>query len=326
MKANRFGVGEMGLRRKANVPGSSGSCPSYFTRPSASLATQRFFTPRRFAAPLTTLLLVSRADPASVTLRDALLETAPWEDAGSFRGLPVRRHGAFLLAEVEPMHLECDGVDAALKAAGHAFDTILVCSRHRAESGKPALTVHPIGNWGAADLGGAPGRVTPSAPVAMGRVLRRLHAEAKGTRHEVTFEATHHGPLLATPTAFVEIGTDEAAWRDADLGRRVARALLAAEEPTPHDGAPVLMMVGGSHYAPRATDLVRKGKANFGHILPGHALERGVLPRTVLEAIEGTPGCQGYYLDPRLVEKRPEDVLQLFAGLDMGWWREDDLG
>ena len=271
-------------------------------------------------------MLVSRADPASVTIRDALLDLAPWEEVGAFQGLPVRRHGELLMAEVEPLHLHGDHVDRALREAGFSFDVVLFASKHKAESGKPALTVHPIGNWGAADFGGLPGRVVPTAPVVMGRVLRRLHAEAKGTRHEATFEATHHGPYLSTPSAFVEIGTDESAWRDPDLGRRVARALLAAQTPGPGDDAPVLVFLGGSHYAPRASDLVKKGKANAGHVVPAYALERGVEPRVLLEAIEGTPGCRGYYLDPRLVDKRPEDALQVFAGLELGWWREEDLG
>lgn len=271
------------------------------------------------------LVLVSRADPASLTIRDALLELRPWEEAGTFRGLPVRRHGAFLMAEVEEMHLACDRVDRALREAGFAFDVVMFASRHRAESGKPALTVHPIGNWGGADFGGLPGRLVPTDPVVMGRVLRALAKEAVGLRHAVTFEATHHGPFLETPSMFVEIGTDEAAWTDADLGRRVARAMLAGAEPGPGDAAPALVFIGGSHYAPKATDLVRKGKANAGHVLPAYALERGVEPSTVLEAIRGTPECRGYHMDPRLVQSPPTDVLQAFAALELGWWREEDL-
>lgn len=271
------------------------------------------------------LVLVSRADPASTNIRDALLAMVSWKDVGAFEGLPVRSHGAFLMAETPTMHLDADLLDARLKAAGFAFDAVLVASRHRAESGKPALTVHPIGNWGAADFGGRPGRLVPAAPRLMGRVLRRLHAEAAGLKHDVTFEATHHGPYLETPTMFVEIGTDEAAWADPDLGRRVARAMLAAAEPSVGDEAPVVVMIGGSHYAPRATDLVREAKLNVGHILPAYAIERGVAPAAVLEAIARTPGCQGYYLDPRLQDRAPTDVLQAFAALELGWWTDKDL-
>ena len=69
------------------------------------------------------LILVSRADTASLTIRDALLDAGGWEDAGSFHGLPVRKHGEFLMAEVEPLHIECELVDRSLHAAGLAFDT-----------------------------------------------------------------------------------------------------------------------------------------------------------------------------------------------------------
>lgn len=273
------------------------------------------------------LILVSRADPASVNIRDALLDMGGWDETGSFRGLPTRRHAnGLLMAEIAPLHLEADLVDRELKAAGLAFDVVLVASKHKAESGKPALTVHPIGNLGpTAEFGGRPSSLVPTSPVVMGRVLRRLAGEAGGLKHEVTFEATHHGPYLETPTMFVEIGTDERAWSDPELGRRVARALLASVEPSVGDDAPALVMMGGSHYAPKATDLVKKARANFGHIVPAYALDRGVSPGVILDAIRGTPGCRGYFVDPRLVEKPPEEATHLFASLELGWWTEREL-
>lgn len=271
------------------------------------------------------LIVISRADPASVTIRDALLDMVGWREEGAFHGLPVRRHDAFTMVETERLHLECDALDGELRKAGLAPDVLLFASKHRAESGKPALTVHPIGNWGDAQVGGKPRALVPTDPVVMGRVLRRLHAEAAGLRHEVTFEATHHGPWLAeAPAMFVEIGTDEAAWRNPDLGKRVARSLLAAATPTPGDDAPVVLALGGSHYAPKITDLVKRSRANVGHVLPGYALERGVDPRLVYDAIRATPGCVGYHADPKHAEAIPADVKQVFAALELGWWRDED--
>jgi len=274
---------------------------------------------------LTLLVLVSRADPASVTIRDALLDMEPWKERGFFEGLPVRERPGFLMAEVDRLHLECDHVDRRIRDAGFAFDAILVASKHKAESGKPALTVHPIGNLGDADFGGYPRRLVPSAPVLMSRVLRRLAAEAHGLKHQVTFEATHHGPHLDTPTAFVEIGTDEHAWSDPDLGRRVARAITAASEPAAGDDAPTLVLLGGSHYAPRATDLVRSARANIGHIVPAYALERGLPPEVLLEAVRLTPGCQGYFVDPRMSVPLSPELLQVFTALELGMWTEGEL-
>lgn len=271
------------------------------------------------------LVLVSRADPASLTIRDALLEMAPWKRVGDFQGMPVHQRDDFLMVETPRLHLDCDLLDRTLIAAGWNFGTILVASKHKAESGKPALTVHPIGNPQAAAYGGLPGRLVPTDPVVMGRVLRRLHAEAGDLKHQVTYEATHHGPYLETPTAFVEIGTDQASWSDRGLGRRVARAILAAQEESAFDEAPVLLSLGGSHYAPRVTDLARKGRANFGHILPGYAFDGGLPPEVVVEAVRQTPGCRGYYFDARGVNAPPDEALQVFSALELGWWREDDL-
>lgn len=269
------------------------------------------------------LVLVSRQDSASLTIRDALLEMHEWTECGSFEGLPVRAHGDFLMAEIEPMHLDADLVDQRLKAAGFAFDTVLVASRHRAESGRPALTVHPIGNPVAADFGGRPRTLVATEPIVLGRIFRRLHAEAHGLKHQVTLEATHHGPYLETPTMFVEIGTDEKAWRDRDLGRRVGRSILAAATPSVGDEAPALVMLGGSHYAPKASDLVKSGRANFGHILPTYAFDNGMDARTVLEAIKLTPDCRGYYPDARTAI--PDEHRQVFGALELGMWSEGDL-
>lgn len=274
---------------------------------------------------MTSLILISREDTASVTIRDALLDMGGWTEAGSFQGLPVRTREGVLMAEVAPLHLECHLVDAALKKQGYEFDSLLFASRHRAESGKPALTVHPIGNYREAQYGGLPGRLSACAPVAMSRLLRRLQVEAQGLKHSVTLEATHHGPYVETPCCFVEIGTNEASWSSPDLGRRVARALLAVGEEQVGDGAPVLIGLGGSHYAPKFSDLVKARKANFGHIIPGYQLDAGLTSEAVYEAIRATPGCQGYYLDPRSLTKPPDVALEVFGAMELGWFTDADL-
>ena len=63
---------------------------------------------------MATLILVSRADSASVNIRDALLDAGGWEDAGSFHGLPVRKRGGATMAEVEPLLTWAQGRGRAL--------------------------------------------------------------------------------------------------------------------------------------------------------------------------------------------------------------------
>lgn len=283
---------------------------------------------------MTVALLVSHADPASVNIRDRLRELVAWTIMDEhLDGLPFLRADEqdLLMFESPKLHLECDLIDRELQdATREHIDAIVVLSKHKAASGTPALTAHPIGNWNNADFGGRPRALTPSAPALMTRLLLGLAAEAKasGVRHDVTFEATHHGPHLETPTAFVEIGTDESAWSDPALGAVVARAVLEAAgggPPLVPDEEPVLIGVGGSHYMPRATDLARKRCVAFGHFLPGYQIDAGVTTDVVRDAVARTPGASGFFVDERGVKG---DLGPIVAALEEAGLRRvaaDDL-
>jgi D-aminoacyl-tRNA deacylase len=86
---------------------------------------------------------------------------------------------------------------------------------------------------------------------------------------EVTFEVTHHGPYLETPTLFIEIGSSEETWGHRGAAEAIARTLQAAEV-TEH---PVAMGIGGGHYAPRFTETSLTRKVSFGHMLPNYAID-----------------------------------------------------
>lgn len=137
-------------------------------------------------------------------------------------------------------------------------DEVIFLSRHASESGRPCLTVHPIGTPSAlrTDLprfGGRPGRCVPPN-LRMASLLRRVKKTAAkrglllgrssdesnppstergsgqgggggGGDFEVSPEATHHGPWLETPAAFIEIGSREPDWERSDAARVWAEAL-----------------------------------------------------------------------------------------------------
>ena len=46
------------------------------------------------------------------------------------------------------------------------------------------------------------------------------------TGYDVCFEATHHGPLLKTPTIFLEIGSTENQWEDKIPAKALIKSLL----------------------------------------------------------------------------------------------------
>ena len=216
------------------------------------------------------LLVTSTPDVASVNLRDRLLEMGDWQDAGDFQGRPCHRSADMLMVTTDELHLRLDHVDRLVHDELMVdVDEVVFLSKHRAASGKPTLTMHPIGNFGKADFGGRQGELVPASPSFLSGLLRTLSIKAKGLPFEVSYEVTHHGPFLEVPTTYVEIGSDESRWGDLAAARAMAKALL---ESAPAEG-PVVVGVGGGHYAPRFTEVTLTKKVRFGHMMAKHVVD-----------------------------------------------------
>lgn len=152
---------------------------------------------------------------------------------------------------------------------------LLVClSRHRSESGKPTLTVHTTGNFGNAELGGLPRRLSICPAVAMQTALKalaRLTAELN-LAYEVSYECTHHGPTLDVPTMFVELGSSPQQWNDAIAAGAVANAAVEAIADFRTTQKPAVIGIGGPHYNQCFTQMALDDEAIFGHMIPKYAL------------------------------------------------------
>ncbi|MGQ0535015.1 MAG: D-aminoacyl-tRNA deacylase [Methanobacteriota archaeon] len=263
-------------------------------------------------------IVVSREDPASVTIGDALSRLSDWRKTHRFEGRPVAESGPFVRFDVAGLHLHEDDLDRRLaKETGLRPDTFVFASKHKAESGTPTLTVHPIGNFRDAAFGGQPGRIVPCDARLQSALLLGLVGAGRRLGFEATFEATHHGPFLSTPSCFLEVGSTENEWRRVDAAEAVAEVLLRNEErgtgdeegdalrrpsslvPDTPSPVPVVFGIGGGHYAPRHADLVRNGKAAVGHLLPSYHLQTPLAPEVIREAVAATPGATHYHLDAR---------------------------
>ena len=268
------------------------------------------------------LAVASLLDPASVAQRDALLRVGGWEDAGTFAGQSALRRGDLVLVTIPDLHLYHDHVDREAEAAlGEKPEVVVFLSKHRSESGTPSLTVHPIGNFGAADYGGANGTLVPTAPALMTEVLRAVHREARGLPYAVTLEATHHGPLLETPAFFLEAGSTEKEWRDPAAAETLARALLEAGPKTD----PVAVGIGGGHYVPRLTDLALSREIVFGHLVAGYAVPHLIGPM-IDRVIACTPGARLVYFHRKGLEKKALRELEpAFEARGLRSVHEDDL-
>jgi len=266
--------------------------------------------------------VASTADEAGLHQREELLRLAAWSPEEPFGGHDAWRLRDMILLMIPELHLNRDHLDRDLESSyDERVDLVVYLSKHRSESGRPSLTVHPIGNPGAAEFGGQPGTLVPSAAPWMTAALRGLRQTARGLPYEVTFEATHHGPYLTSPTFFIEQGSTEREWEDREASRAIARVLI---DLRPLD-APVAVGIGGGHYMPRHTDLALRKKIAFGHLLATYALEEGA-PSVLEQAVERTEGATLAYLHRKdLPKPKVRDIENRLEALGLRIVREADL-
>jgi len=215
------------------------------------------------------LIVTSAEDPASMNIRARLLEKTGWAEKGIFGPHPVFSRDDFRMVLVDRIHLDEDAIDTMVsEALGEKAEVVIFASRHRAESRIPTLTVHPIGNYSSADFGGRPGTLCPTSPQLMTSALRNLALRGQGLGFNISFETTHHGPSVTTPTFYIEIGSYEELWERQDAAEAIADTILSVKD----DGHPVVMCVGGGHYAPRFTEVALTRKVAMGHMAANYAL------------------------------------------------------
>ena len=208
-------------------------------------------------------VVASRADEASLRIADRLRAVADWERSED----GWRTEGAELRT-VDDHHVEMP--DPAPLFAERP-DLVAVVSRHAGDTG-PLLTAHHTGNVGPAEFGGSPRAFAPAAPAAH-RVAVRALARHAPAGYDVGTECTHHGPTdVSVPLLFVELGSDEAQWRDDAAAEAVARATLALRGVDPTTDRSVVV-AGGGHYAPRVERLVRETDWAVGHVAADWGLE-----------------------------------------------------
>ena len=252
------------------------------------------------------LIISSEADSASINLRDRLLEMSEWEENGTFDGRKMwnltKDYGAFCkkgtqLITIEKLHIYAEEIDRVWKEQnGKEIDNIVFLSRHKAASGRPSLTVHPIGNWGSADYGGKEGGISGAAPEWMTGLLLNIRKN-RISGYDVCFEATHHGPLLETPTMFLEIGSSESEWEKKEPAEALIKSLLELEPAT---GVNVIG-IGGGHYTPRFTEAAFSHEVCFGHMIANYGVS--VLnPDIVTKAISHSK-AEGIYFHRKGMKK-----------------------
>ena len=252
------------------------------------------------------LIIASEADKASINLRDRLLEMSNWVESGTFDNNKMwtisKSYGDFCkkgtyLITIQKLHIYAEEIDKKWeKENGKAIDNIVFLSRHKAASGRPSLTVHPIGNWGSADYGGKEAEVSGVAPGWMTGLLLKIR-QNRIDGYDVCFEATHHGPLLQTPTMFLEIGSSESEWEKIKPAKALIKSLLELENAR---GINVIG-IGGGHYTPRFTEAAFSHEVCFGHMVANYGVS--VLNSNLIEKAIKSSRAEGIYFHKKGMKK-----------------------
>lgn len=218
------------------------------------------------------VLVTSEQDIASMTIKDILLSDYGFSETDkSFEGHPIFSNGnkSQLITTTRDM-IHCDHLESYFDSEAFIF-----CSRHRAESAKPALLVHSTGNLGSDALfGGVPHQLSVSAPSLVSVALKKLFEERNKTgldEFDVSLEVTHHGPTsMKTPLVFVELGSSEEYWTHHEGASAVAAAVMdCVDEPLSGDA---VIGFGGTHYASKFNKIVLEKGYKIGHMAPKYAI------------------------------------------------------
>ena len=149
------------------------------------------------------------------------------------------------------------------------------------------MTLHAIGIPGVlpygeqGNSGGENGLLVPPSKY-FASLFRRMNLLAREKKlnldFDLTLETTHHGPILTTPTLYIEIGSTENEWSREDVADCWAEVIsdvlvmFGGRSTYFNPDSDVMIGFGGGHYAPRHKAVILNSDINIGHIIANYSL------------------------------------------------------
>lgn len=259
------------------------------------------------------LIVTSSQDTAGANIYKLIASRKGFEKTGEFEGTPVYSKGNIQLIATEKGQVHAEHLDDHFNPEYYVF-----ASRHRSTSEERTLTVHVTGNLtDEAKVGGMSRQIAKAEPDAMKTALLTLEKERKQRTldYKVSLEATHHGPTsLKKPVLFVEVGSTEVEWNDAEALEAVAEAALVAAGNQKRFKKGV--GIGGNHYAPRHTRFLLESNATLGHIIPSYSLD-SVDDRMISDAALKS-SAEFFFLDWKGMKKSQRDrIMRISEEMDI---------
>jgi D-aminoacyl-tRNA deacylase len=262
-----------------------------------------------------TVIISSILDTASENIKKGLLQQSNWEEFEVFFDETTYKNtiiSNLYLITIKDKKITHENIEKQIQKILHIHPTEAVfISRHRSKTGEPTLTTHPIGNYGNALYGGMNKTLSPTMPHKMTMLLRIIHKNAKKANlyHKICFEVTHHGPYMQIPTLFTEVGSNEEEWKKQKPANIIAQSLLDLfisyeNKIKINEKNPVLIGVGGGHYAPRFTDVALEKEVSFSHMIPSYHINEGNITFEMFnKTIDIASPVDGVYLHRKSLKK-----------------------
>ena len=238
------------------------------------------------------MIAVNKSDVASYNQAKVLMDEYEWISLGYIEGKQAYKLKNTRMWLFEKGILFEDMIDKRWeKVTGEIVTEVIFPSRHSAASGKPSLTLHPIGvphlkRGSIAKYGGKSG-YSPPPSTRLSAWWKDLQNKIKSSEikddFQLSLEVTHHGPWIEVPALFIEIGSTKASWPSIPAAKLLAGIIadgmgFSGQEQSgiwdskQNKGDLVLVTIGGGHYAPRANKLASLDGLWLGHMLATYSL------------------------------------------------------
>jgi len=268
-----------------------------------------------------TAIIVWSEDPAGMNIKDQLVQLYKPKQCGEFEAKPVLEFNEDVkLYEIKDRHVTRENLDKDIEA-----DFFLFATTHRSESKIPSLSVHPIGNWTKAELGGQDRKLC-LAPACMLKfaMLKLIELGKTMPDVEIVQEATHHGPCMEKPVMFIEIGSEITMWENKQAGKIIAKTIyhiLFNKVPTYQVG----FGIGGMHTTPNFKKVIERTNYAMGHVCPKYMLEH-LDEELIKQALEKTvEDVDLVILDWKGLKTKKQRVVDMLNELNIQYKKSKDL-
>jgi len=274
-------------------------------------------------------IIVSTEDPAGINIKECLLSLFSFENTGQYRNYPVYSYINLDLYTIDIGTVFADNLDKGIDA-----DIFIFATRHQSKEGIHSLSCHSPGNFGKAEYGGKDSELC----VAPARMLKKAYLELLSYSdlvpdHNITLEATHHGPIINKPVMFIEIGSTEEHWGNKVAGEIIAKTIVKitsdeiveGEHVNDDVGGRVAFAIGGPHYCNNFNKDLERSDIMIGHICPKYALinlDKGMIEKAIARTYEKVD-C--ILLDWKGLGREKERLKKIFEEIKIEVIRTDKI-